>query len=128
MMLMVACLSLALLASHGLRAQQRTARLLGRAQHELRIVLDSLPALVSSWDTSLLNRFSNAAHEEWFGISPKDFHGRHIQELIGRDRYLDLRSRLDDVLNGKPQTFEHTMMDVNGVERHIVSSYIPDTG
>src|SRR5690606_10073114 len=41
---------------------------------------------------------------------------------------LELRSRLDDVLNGKPQTFEHTMRDVNGVERHIVSSYIPDTG
>lgn len=128
LLLMLACIALALLAVRNLRAQHSTARLLRRAQYELRTVLDSLPALVSYWDRSLLNRFSNMAHLHWFGMTTDKIHGRHIREVIGQERFDRVKTHIDQALAGKTQVFEHAVSDAAGEQRHVVATYIPDIG
>lgn len=128
LLLMLACIALALLAARSLRAQHRTARLLRRTQHELRTVLDSLPALVSYWDRSLLNRFSNMAHVHWFGMTTEKIHGQHIRDVIGKERFERVKTYIDLALAGKTQVFEHAVLDAAGAQRHVVATYIPDIG
>lgn len=128
LLLMMACIALALFAARNLRAQHHTARLLRRTKHELRTVLDSLPALVSYWDSSLLNRFSNLAHVHWFGLTADQIHGRHIRDVIGEERFDRIQAHIELALAGQTQVLEHAVTDVAGVQRHVVSTFIPDIG
>jgi len=128
LLLMLACIALALLAARNLRAQHRTARLLHRTQHELRTVLDSLPASVAYWDANLRNRFSNMAHTRWFGITTEQIHGRHIEDVIGVERFAQVKAHIELALSGQTQVFEHALSDAAGARHHVVSTFIPDAG
>src|SRR5690606_38973387 len=71
LLLMCACVALALHAERQIQAHRRTARRLRTAEHELRLVIDSLPALVAYWDRGLINRMANLTHERWFRLAPE---------------------------------------------------------
>src|SRR5690606_39307905 len=60
LLLMVACVGLAVLAERGLRAHRRTTHRLAQAERELRTIIDSLPVLVAYWDKDLINRMANS--------------------------------------------------------------------
>lgn len=126
LILMLACVGLAVLAERGMRAHRRTAQRLAQAEHDLRMVLDSLPVLVAYWDKQLINRMSNTAHLHWFGLEPEQMQGRHVSELIGDDLYRIVRPHLDAALAGDMQMFELDIPDAKGVLRHTVTTYIPD--
>lgn len=128
LLLMLACIALALLAARSLRAQHRTARLLRRTQRELRTVLDSLPAMVAYWDRNLLNRFSNTAHMRWFGMTAEQIHARHIQDVIGMARFARVKPHVELALAGHTQVFEQAVPDAAGTRRHLVTTLIPDMG
>lgn len=128
LLLMLGCIGLALLAMRSLRDQRHTARLLQRTQRELRTLLDSLPALVAYWDRDLLNRFSNVAHMQWFGLSSEQIQGRHLEEVIGSVRFARIRPHVEQALAGHLQVFEHAVPDATGTYRHVVSTFIPNVG
>lgn len=126
LVLMLACFMLAGLAERELRAHQRTARRLHRAESDIRTILDSLPAIVAYWDKNRINRFSNRAHQQWFGLTPDQIHGMHIRDMLGEDRYAEVEPYIDRALAGQTQVFENAYSDVAGVKRHSISTYIPD--
>lgn len=126
LVLMTGCLGLAGLAERELRAHRRTARRLLRAEGDTRTVLDSLPAMVGYWDENLRNRFSNVAHQRWFGLTTQQIQGRHISEVIGAPLYEKVKPYIDLTLAGETQVFEKTFADIRRRMRHTVSTYIPD--
>ncbi|MES2354048.1 MAG: PAS domain S-box protein [Pseudomonadota bacterium] len=99
---------------------------LARAQEELQIIIDHMPALVVYWDKELINRFANKAYLEWFGVTPQQMHGKHISEIIGQDRFEDISPFLLSALQGNTQLFERTIHYPAGATRHALFSYIPD--
>lgn len=125
-LLMCACVFLAVFAERGLRAHHRTSHRLWQAEHELRTIVDSLPVLVAYWDNQLINRMSNIAHQHWIGRSPEEIVGRHASELLNDDRWRFLQPYLDAALAGEAQVFEHDLTDANGTLRHTVTNLIPD--
>ena len=65
---------------------ERTAKL-AESQHQLQLVADSLPAVISYVDPQQRYRFNNKAYEEWFGQSPNQIIGRHVREILGDNGY-----------------------------------------
>jgi PAS domain S-box-containing protein len=98
-----------------------------RQEMGLRSILDHVPAMVGYWDRDLRNRFSNQAYQAWFGIDPAAIMGRHIQEIIGEERYRLNLPYIKGVLRGEAQQFERAIPrpDGKGI-RHSLANYIPD--
>lgn len=92
----------------------------------LRLLIDSVPAMVSYWDRELRNVVANEAFVEFFGKAPAEIRGRHLRDVLGDDLYALSRGHVEGVLSGAHQVFEHTLTDRLGGTRHVETNYIPD--
>ncbi len=126
LLLMVACVGLAVLFARELALRQKVSAQLREAEHDVRTILNNLPSMVGYWDTHLRNRFANKAHYDWFGISPERLRGMHMSQLVGAERFAANEPFLQRALRGESQLFENTLTDIHGTARHIMVSYVPD--
>lgn len=126
LLLMCACVWLAIVAERRLRAYRRMASRLQQAEHDLRTLIDSVPVLVAYWDDQLVNRMANIFHEKWFGLSPEKMRGRHVSEIIDHPSYRRVRPYMLAALAGKTQRFELSAADTTGRMRHLLVTYEPD--
>jgi len=100
---------------------------LAQARRDLKTILDSIPSMVGYWDRNLINHFANHAYLEWFSLRPEQIIGKHVVEVIGEDRYLLNRDRIEAVLRGERQTFEQTIPLPGSQDvRHVLTHYLPD--
>lgn len=126
LVLMAACVGLAVLFARELHGRQQVSGQLEQAEHDLRTILNNLPSMIGYWDRNLHNRFANHAYVEWFGQAPGEMRGRHIRELLGEALYEKNRPYLEQALQGHEQLFERTIVDTKGVARYAIASYVPD--
>ena len=126
-LLMAGCLILAVLFVRELRLRQQVAARLAEAEHDLRTTLDNTPSMIAYWDAGMRNRFANRATLEEFGTYPTPVRGRHISELLSEARYAASKPYYDLALSGAPQRFERTDEGPDGLQRHSMVSYLPDT-
>ncbi|AOP33015.1 hypothetical protein A0128_03525 [Leptospira tipperaryensis] len=92
-----------------------------------RSILDALPALIGYWDANLINRFANEAYLQWFGMAPQDILGKHIREILGESLYEQNLPYIENVLQGKEQSFERTIpMPEGKPAKKTIAQYIPD--
>jgi diguanylate cyclase len=126
-LLMAACVGLALLFVRELTLRQQVSARLREAEHDVRTILNNMPSMIGYWDAQLHNRFANQAYFEWFGISPDEMRGMHISSLLGPELYAANLPFLQRALQGEPQVFERTIIDTRGIPRHTIASYLPDT-
>ena len=126
-LLMAGCLILAVLFVRELRLRQQVAVRLAEAEHDLRTTLDNAPSMIAYWDAGMRNRFANRATLEEFGTYPTPVRGRHISELLSEARYAASKPYYDLALSGAPQRFELTDEGADGLPRHSIVSYLPDT-
>ena len=126
LILMSACVGLALVADRGMRAHRRAARRLAQAEKELRTIVDSLPVLVAYWDHQLINRMSNTAHLHWVGLEPEEIRGRHLKDIMGAEAFALVKHEFDAGLAGEPRSFGREMVDAAGNTRHTITTLVPD--
>ncbi len=92
----------------------------------VQLLVDSLPAMVGYWDTELRNRLANAAYTEWFGHTPGEILGMSMPELLGPDLFARNAAFVEAALRGERATFDRTLRDIDGTERHVQAHYVPD--
>jgi len=92
----------------------------------LRLLIDSVPAMISYWDRELCNVVANEAFIEFFGKTPVEIFGHHLRELLGENLYGFNRAHVEGVLAGEKQVFEHILIDPHGGTRYVETNYIPD--
>ena len=126
LLLMLACLALAVLFVRELQQRQKLTSQLHQAERYLHTILDNLPSLVSYWDSGQHNRFVNKASIALFGRTPDALRGRTAREILGEKDYATVKPYVEQALQGHPQLFERTITDASGQLRHTVVSYIPD--
>jgi len=126
LVLMLACVGLALLFARELQRRQSVSAQLQQAEHDLRTILNNLPSMIGYWDDQLHNRFANHAYLDWFGVAPDKLRGMHIRDLLGAALYAQNEPYLQRALEGHAQVFERTIVDTRGVARHSMASYVPD--
>nr|MBP6505034.1 diguanylate cyclase [Rhodoferax sp.] len=116
----------ALQARVALRKVEILSELKTRSEHYLRVVVDSVPAMLAYWDRDLLCKFANPAYERWFGVKPEALVGKHIRELLGPELFALNKPFMDAALSGRTQTFERIIPGPDGVRRHSLANYVPD--
>ena len=106
--------------------RKRAEAELTESEDRTRRIADRLPLLIASLDADRRYRFLNQEHERRYGISPPEFVGRKVADLIGSKHYDVIRARIDTVLSGKPVVFEEKIALPDGTIRHYLAQCIPD--
>jgi PAS domain S-box-containing protein len=110
------------------RMVKERTRKLEENENLLRLVTDSVPALVSYLDADLRYKFTNKAYEEWFGKPTSEIIGRHARDVLGEATYQRITSRLDAALSGKMQSYDYELPHRSLGTRHVTARYVPDFG
>ena len=97
--------------------RKRAEAELTESEDRTRRIADRLPLLIASLDADRRYRFLNQEHERRYGISPPEFVGRKVADLIGSKHYDVIRARIDTVLSGKPVVFEEKIALPDGTIR-----------
>lgn len=96
-----------------------------RAEHRLRTMLDSLPAMAAEIDPDGRYVDVNRAYEETFGIDRDKIIGRHIREVVGVEGYKHIETHILAALAGKPVTYEAALdLGLKG-NRVMRVTYVP---
>jgi diguanylate cyclase (GGDEF)-like protein/PAS domain S-box-containing protein len=98
---------------------------LSRGKKRLRMITDSLPALVSYIDAGERYVFHNSYYRHIPGIDPSAILGRTMREVMGDAIYLSIKERVAAVLAGERVSFERTV-PAGEIERHLKYEYTPD--
>ncbi len=104
------------------RAEQ--ARREGEAH--LRLMADSLPALVAYIDADRRFRFVNRAYEDWFGRPRETMIGRLVREIVGRRLFRHMQPHLEITLGGSATSFECRPRHRHLGVRHATCDFVPD--
>ncbi|MGH8086628.1 MAG: PAS domain-containing protein [Stenotrophomonas sp.] len=98
-----------------------------RGSHQrLRLITDSLPALIAYLDRDHHYRFANQAYVEWHGLAPEDVVGKHARELVGDDGFAGLQEQFDTVLRGQRVSFETLAPRRAGPPRYAQVDFVPE--
>jgi PAS domain S-box-containing protein len=102
----------------------RAARLLCQSEEELRLITDSVPALIAFVSTDATYRFVNRQYEAWFRKPRHEIEGRHLREVFGDTAYEPLKPFVERALAGEQVEFEALAPYPSGA-RHIHAVLVP---
>ncbi|CAI3804500.1 sensor domain-containing diguanylate cyclase [Pseudarthrobacter sp. MM222] len=93
---------------------------------QFRTILNAIPATAAYWDRDQRNRHVNDAVATWTGRTPDQIRGRHMREVLGAALYEENLPHIAAVLEGEPQLYGRTLVNVAGQRRQVQISYVPD--
>ncbi len=111
-----------------MRDNEAMTRALRRSEEQLRLVTDSVPALIGYFDPQRTYRFANRGYAEWFGLPTHDPATLSRQAMLGSEVNERIGPDVERALAGEQVTFEHEL--TLGGQRQVVvqTSLIPDLG
>jgi PAS domain S-box-containing protein len=77
-----------------------------KSENQLRLVTDSLPALIAYFDSKWNYQFANAAHESWLGLHPSETKGKNIFQVLGTQLPSWDKDTTQRLFSGERVTFE----------------------
>ncbi len=77
-------------------------------------VVDALPVFISFANTDRKLEFGNVAFATWLGRPSAEIAGMHLQEVLGDEKYSELKPHIDAALFGKQVSFETTLTGRDG--------------
>jgi diguanylate cyclase (GGDEF)-like protein/PAS domain S-box-containing protein len=108
---------------HGLKQAQEALR---ASEAELRLIMDNVPARVSYVDRDYRYRFLNRHDEEWLAESRKALAGKRVVEVVGEERFAQMKPLFDRVLKGETVTTEQMLVQPDGSEKWESVHYAPN--
>lgn len=109
-----------------LNTQLRLARdETARGERRIRMIADSLPALVAYIDADERYVFHNSFYQNIPGVDVNNIVGRTMREVLGDDIYQAIKGKICEALSGAQTNFEQTMTS-GALERHLSYTYTPD--
>ncbi len=106
------------LAAEQARASASDARLLK--------VADTIPCMISYWDTECICRFTNRALAQRLGLDPNQILGHSLLEVFGAAFWAEHEQRIGAALTGHRQTFDSALENVSGQIYHAQQEYVPE--
>jgi diguanylate cyclase (GGDEF)-like protein/PAS domain S-box-containing protein len=96
------------------------------AEHRLRSIADSVPAMIGYWNHELRCEFANEAYRAYFGLAPGKVVGITMNQLLGDDLFKLNVPYARMALAGHAQRFERILSDANGAKVITDARYVPD--
>ncbi len=95
------------------------------SENQLRLVIDSVPAMIAYFDLDRRYRFVNKRYAEFYGYSPEALIGKEGREVIGDQAYQNYIEYFDQVMAGSPAWYQRKVMQKNGDFGYIDAALIP---
>lgn len=92
---------------------------------KLRLIADTVPALISYVDKEGRYRFNNRSYEKWFGYSREEITGKHLREVLGAEAWKKVRPYFERVMAGEEVTYEDLLPYKEGGARWVRVTYTP---
>ena len=105
----------------------RNAAALQRSEARVRLVLDSIPALIGFFDRHRVYQYANRGYSNWFNIPGDAIVGSAIASVVGHQLYEDVRPYIDQALSGARVSYEYTT-ERQGRAVHARSTLVPEFG
>jgi two-component system CheB/CheR fusion protein len=96
-----------------------------RTEH-LRVIADSVPALLSYVDDGFTYRWTNRQYERWFGHRCEDIRGRHVRDVLGPEAWEAVRPYMQRALAGEVVTYEQELPYRGSGPLWVRVTYTPD--
>ncbi len=103
----------------------RAEQALRSSETQLRLITDHMPGLIAYVDPSERYRFVNPTFEAWFCRTREQIEGCTVREIMGEALYDERHAYLAMVLAGQQVTFENTTQYPDGIDRTVLTSYVP---
>ena len=112
----------ALLETH---VAERTAEL-RRSEAQMRLITDSIPALVAYSDRDRIYRYINRGYQDWFGLDPAKPAQVSAKEFLGAVTFAGIRPQVQRAFAGEAATFEYAIARIDGSRVTARTTLIPE--
>jgi PAS domain S-box-containing protein len=103
----------------------RTAEALRDSERRIRIITDNVPVLIAYVDRDQRYRFTNRPYQDALRLRPHEAEGQRVGDVLGPVRYARLKPHIEQVLSGRPQSFEIDFPTNDAKIEVAQGSYIP---
>lgn len=109
-----------------LRLKRQFGESLERSEAQMRLITDSIPALVAYFDSTLVYRYINRGYQDWFGVDPNHPEQVSARAFLGIDTYTRIKPFIKQALRGEQVTFEYEAATQAGGKKLLRTSLIPE--
>ena len=109
-----------------IHANELIASSLRRSEQQMRLITDSIPALVAYFDRDRIYRYVNRGYQDWFGLDPAAPQAVSAREFLGLDTYMRIKPNVMRALRGEAVTFEYDVHTFDGRNLVARTSLIPE--
>ena len=106
--------------------KKHVAEQIRASEMRLKLVTDTMPALISYVDKNERYRFVNERYSEWFGTAGQPFVGRKLRDVLGTRAYKTIKPHVDAVLAGEEVAVNTWLNYRVAGQRYVHVSYVPD--
>jgi signal transduction histidine kinase len=104
---------------------ERTAEL-RRSEAQMRLITDSIPALIAYSDRDRVYRYINRGYQDWFGLDPAAPGKVSAKEFLGADTFAGIRPHVTRAFAGAASTFEYEIQRIDGSRVTARTTLIPE--
>jgi len=108
------------------RIAERSLTRVADNEKQLKLITDSMPALVSYIDSDQRYQFINARYLDWFNRPEEDIIGKPVQEIVGDEPYQRARPSIEAALKGEKTTYSNSLRKHNGEIAYVHAEFMPD--
>lgn len=112
--------------SQKIEERRKTEEALRVSERQLRLMADSLPLLVAYVDGKHRYLFMNAAYCEWFDVESTEVVGKPVWEVVGVERYKEIRPYIESALEGTHVFTEIDVRHQTSGMRRLQLNMVPD--
>ncbi len=91
------------------QVNQDIAEALRRSEARVRLITDTIPALIGYVDKDWVYQFANRGYAEWFGRTKDGMVGQKVSDVIGPDLLREIGPRVARAMTGETVTYEYAM-------------------
>lgn len=102
------------------------ANALRRSEARLRLIIDSIPALIAYVDRDEIYKFANKGYAEWFGLANDAIVGKTILEVFGPDAYAQISPHLAVAKTGERVSYEYARRQPSERTLYARSVVVPE--
>lgn len=107
------------------RVATRTAQL-QQSEERMRLVMDSIPALVAYFDSQRVYRYLNRGYRDWFGVDTARPEAVRARDFLGDAAYAIVRPQVRRALAGSGRSFIYELATQAGERRLVRTSLVPE--
>lgn len=107
-------------------ANEQITAALRRSEERLRLITDTIPALIAYFDKHHIYRYANKGYSDWFGRRNEHIVGQHIEAALGSKFYAAVVAYVNEALTGRQVTYEYTMQKDDGSHIFARSTLVPE--